>query len=237
MLIAPGLELIETAQVFYGNATVRWVFDTNSSVIRMETLRTPHISSEHWITENSDIFSFTEQGELACLALSVPGDNHTDTLTLDKSINGQIKLHNLIYSVPPTKLRLFDPHKKLLSCFMQAPTLKNILTRVQLGSDFAIILADDEYFGFELSNPLDYLASQADALIDPVNHADTDEYLLMGELLDIISDNNVDVLDNDMASVANELKAKILPKLKLIKSPFREATIKCSLEDFIDYYA
>ncbi|WP_339531390.1 hypothetical protein [Pseudomonas mucidolens] len=170
------------------------------------------------------------------MELSAPGENHATSITIDKTILGRIKLHKPVYSVPPVRLRFFDPYKQQLSCFIQAPAHKHILTRVNIRKDLAIILADDQYFGFELSNPLDYLVSQHNDPIDSMNRADTDEYLLMGALLEIVSDNTVEALDNDMASVANELKIKILPRIKSIRSPSRKATIKASLEDFIDYY-
>lgn len=236
MLITPDIELIETSQAHYGDASVRWVFDTNSSVVCLDTTSKPQTRSEHWISDNSDLFTFTEHGELAGLELCVPGENHRGSLRIDKTIVGRINLQRQIYNVPPTTLRMFEPHKRQLSCFMQAPTEKFSLTRVSLRKDFAIILADNQYFGFELSNPLDYLVSQHDAPIDAVNPADTHEYLLIGALLEVVSDNTVAALDNDMALVANELKTKILPHIQLIKSPSRKNAMKSSLEDFIDYY-
>ena len=51
MLITPDIELIETSQLYYEDASVRWVFDTNSSVVRLDTSRKPHTNSEHWIYE------------------------------------------------------------------------------------------------------------------------------------------------------------------------------------------
>ena len=237
MLITPDIELIETSQLYYEDASVRWVFDTNSSVVRLDTSRKPHTNSEHWISESSDLFSFSENGDLACLELSVPGENHLATFRIDKTITGRIKLHKPVFNVLPTMLRLFDPLNRQLSCFMRAPTKKEALTRVNLGKDFTIILADDQYFGFELFNPLDYLVSQNDAPLDPDNRADRDEYRLFAALLEIMSDNTVEALDNDMASVANELKTKILPHIQSIKSASRKNTVQSSLEDFIDYYA
>lgn len=237
MFIIPDLELIETSLICYGDASVRWVFDTNSSVVCLEASNKQHVSSEHWISENSDIFSFTEQGDLACLRFSVPGENYTAQINIEKTIAGRIKLHKSLYSVPQTTLRLFDPKKRRISCFMAAPMGGRILTRVNFANDLTILLSGDEYFGFELSNPLDYLATKPDDPIDHENRANDDEYLLMSALLEIISDNTVEALDNDMAEVANELKTRILPQIEVIKSPFRKAIIESSLEDFIDYYA
>ena len=237
MLITPNIELIETSQLYYEDASVRWVFDTNSSVVRLDTSRKPHTNSEHWISENSDLFSFSENGDLACLELSVPGENHLATFRIDKTITGRIKLHKPVFNVLPTMLRLFDPLGRQLSCFMRPPTKKEALTRVNLGKDFTIILADDQYFGFELFNPLDYLVGQNDAPLDPDNRAGSDEYRLFAALLDIMSDNTVEALDNDMAAVANELKTNILPHIPSIKSASRKNTVQSSLEDFIDYYA
>ncbi|WPN57902.1 hypothetical protein [Pseudomonas sp. P9_31] len=237
MFILHNVELIETAEMQYQDASITWSFGGNSSLISLTINNKRNTNSEPWITEPSDFFSFNDEGKLTYLGLSVPGRNNELAIEAPVTMFGKLKLHNKLHSVEPTITRAFDPRNRTLTCINKQFTNEHKYSFIKLKDDINIILADSHYVGYVLSNPLNYLTDNTNDSIDSSCPADDDEYSLMRLFFEIMSDNRVEKLNDDMALVTIELSNAILPNIHFIRSSLRKKIIKSSVEELLDFYS
>ncbi|MCW7550223.1 hypothetical protein OO184_20380 [Photorhabdus sp. APURE] len=236
MFILPNIELVKTSELYYRHANLSWSFGGNSSVICLYSSTNKGMSTEHWITDCSDVFSFDENKNLLSMELSVPNKNKMPSLNINEDISGRLVLHERIYTINQVTERFFDPVERKLFCFNEMSDTNRQVSLIKMHDDFSLILLDGLYLGYVLNNPLGYLTN------DIYGHADSslptdDEYQLMSEFLYIMSDNRLEELNDDMELVVNELKNKIGSRIKIIKSEHRKNILKTSLDELLYFYS
>lgn len=237
MLIMPNINLILSSKMQYDDFYLSWSFGGNSSVVSLFCNGQSITSSEHWITDCSDIFSFDRKNFLSSMELSVPGNNQE--FSLNNACNtfyGSLSLNSNNYAIEPMTTRFFDCKNKMLICFTEHASHNNKLSLVKLHHDFSFILYDGNYSGYILHNPLCYLTNEKDGVIDRINELSEKEYILMGRFMEIMSDNRVNELNNNMEKVILELHNHIFQYIDYINSPFRRKIVESTVDDLFDFY-
>lgn len=218
----------------YNDFVVRFAFGGNSSLISISNGESG-IGSEHWILEESERFLFNTNGNLVLSELSVPNKNAHIHLTENSSCWGEIYyLDQKPFLVPPTKFRNFNAQERSLTCLNFLP-IKSV-DYVYIKEDFNFIFADEKYCGYRLHNPIRYLCETTDESLDFTMEPDEGEYKLMSVYLSVLSDNKLDKLNQNMASLIMDLSSKIAPRLGEIRCVRRRGIIERSLVDLMDFY-
>ncbi|WOE77308.1 hypothetical protein RZO07_18435 [Pseudomonas protegens] len=221
-------------QTAYKDFKINYAFGGNSSTISISNGNSG-IGSEHWISENSELFLFSPDGNLVKFQLSTPNKNIKSTLSKKSSYWGEITLKNpKPFLLEPTKLRCFSAKRKELIC-LNSP-LSSDVDYIYIKKDFSFIFSENNYCGYRLKNPLRYLCESVDenlGLIKEPNHA---EYCLMEKYLSIMSDNRLDELNQNMELLVLELSKKISPHLISIRCDRRRKVIEKSITELLDFY-
>lgn len=235
MYLSQNVEINPTKTIQYNNFKLRWSFDGNSSVISLFTHGESFLSTDHWISENSDLLSFDNDNELLSLDFLVPNYNDDIQISLNNILFGKVEIKNPEYIIPPTNHRCFDPIEKRLTCFyaVKKNTNHSIL---KLHDNFSLIISDNYYAGFILDNPIIFLTDDKEGEIDTNDIPNNDEYNIMAEFMKIMSDNYLYDLEDDISILVKELYENITPKITLIKSELRRNILKKVLDDLLDFY-
>jgi len=236
MYVSENIEIIPARTIQYNDFKLRWSFDGNSSVLSLFTYGDSCFSSDHWMSENSDILSFDHANKLLSLDLLIPNDNKHISILSENISFGEIVINNPEYIVNPMEYRFFDPDNKKLFCFSSFESSTNYST-VRLHDNFSLILVEQSYSGFIIDDPIIFLTDDKEGKIDSNIAPSDDEYNIMTEFMHIMSDNHVEELEDDMSHVVRELYTKLNPKLALIKSDLRRKLLKKVLDDLLDYYS
>lgn len=236
MLISSGINVMEAPNLEYSDFTLTWSFGGNSSLISLCGNDDGVVSSEHWITDCSDIFSFDTKGKLANLGLSVPNKNHHIDIKIRRQMFGRFTLSGeKLYTVPPMPMRMFDPLKRKLTCFNEL-SINSDVFYLKLRKDFGMLLSDENYCGYIIDNPISYFTDEINGYVDTINLPDDAEYDLMSRFLKIMSDNNVEKHNENIEQVIMELSDKIMPSVNLIKSDFRKNVVKSTIQELLEFY-
>ncbi|VYT90800.1 Uncharacterised protein [Metakosakonia massiliensis] len=224
-------------EVIYKDHNLAWVFGGNSSVFCFFKKGEPTITTEHWISDLSDVLSFDDKGGFLSLELSIPGYNGFLELNgTQKICFGSLYPGNVSGVLEPMQERYFDWKNKRLICFNKGISKSDEFLLVKLHHDFCLIVSEGKYSGFIVSDPLRYITGEKEGEIDIETSPDMEEYFLMARFFNIMSDNNVYASDNDMTKVVSELKDKILPDIGLIVSQKRRRLVKNTVFDLLDFY-
>ncbi|EBS7636904.1 hypothetical protein CDR68_24985 [Salmonella enterica] len=237
MSISSCIDVVEVPEPQYEDFTLTWSFGGNSSIISLCGNNSRVKSTEHWITDCSDIFSFNAGGELSNIGLSVPNKNHLIDVKTEKISFGKLVLScEKIYTIEPMPMRMFDSLKRKLFCFNESIASDSCAAFLKLHDDLDIIVSNKGYCGYVINNPLSYFSNETNGYIDVINKPDDNEYILMGCFFNIMSDNNVEKYNGDIDRVVVELKEIIMPSLNLIRSEFRRDIVKSIIQELLDFY-
>ncbi len=238
MLLTKNIEILPVSSLYYEKFKLVWSFGGNSSIISLFNNNLSVVSTEHWISDCSDFFSFDKNNELVSLGISVSNNNlsFSETATKEETVYGKLKLSSNEYTVKPTEKRFFDHKKRRLICFNRWGGNSSFII-VKLHVHFSLILRNGICSGYILEEPLTYLSSDKHGVIDEKNTPDEYEYNIMNDFMRIMSDNRLNCLDDDMSLLVNELYYAINPKLNKLKSSFRRNIIYSELNDLLDFYS
>ncbi len=238
MLLTKNIEILPVSSLHYEKFKLVWSFGGNSSIISLFNDNLSIISTEHWISDCSDFFSFDKNNEFVSLDVSVSNNNFffNGVTPKEESVCGKLKLIDNEYTVKPMEKRFFDYKKRRLICFSGEESNGSFLI-VRLHAHFSLILKEGFYVGYILEEPLIYLSNDKHTNIDNKNIPDEYEYKVMNDFMRIMSDNRLNYLGDDMSLLVNELYFEIKPKLNKIKSSFRRNIISLELDDLLDFYS
>lgn len=221
-------------QPTYKNFRIKYAFGGNSSVISLSNGKSG-IGSEHWLSENSELFLFSIDGDLVRTELSIPNENTKNTSSEHSSCWGEVKLRNpKHFLLEPTKLRNFSAERKEFTCLNFTPS--SSVTHIHIKKDFSFIFSENKYCGYRLKNPIRYLCESVDENLDLIKEPNHAEYCLMEKYLAIMSDNRLDELNQNMESLVLELSKEISPHLKAIRCNRRRRIIEKSITVLLDFY-
>ncbi|WP_323637275.1 hypothetical protein [Pectobacterium polaris] len=235
MLTSVGFNVIGMMELQYDDFSLTWSFGGNSSIISFFGNHRGVISSEHWMTDLSDTFSFDCNGNISNMILSVP--NRNDVIEVkEEGVNfGKLVLScERLPTIQPMTVRMFDPVKRKLICFNRQGVKDVSVFRLQ--RDFGVMISGGDYCGYIIDNPLDYFSNEVNGYVDESNKPDDFEYHLMDCFFNVMSDNKVDESNNDIESVIVELADKIMPSLKFIKSDFRRGGLESTMQELLSFY-
>ncbi|QRN33388.1 hypothetical protein [Pectobacterium brasiliense] len=234
MLISAGINVIEMPDLQYENFVLTWSFGGNSSLFSFFGDNNGVVSSEHWITDLSDEFSFDSNGGLSKINLSIPNENNLINIGNNISFGKLVLSCERLHTIQPMTMRMFDPIQRQLICFNRQ--VSDDFSIFRLHRDFGIITSSGSYCGYVVDNPLNYLSNEINGYVDNVNEPDDFEYNLMDCFLKVMSDNNVDKFNNDIESVVVELADKVMPSLEFVKSNFRKSVLESTVQELMDFY-
>jgi len=124
-------------QTTYKDFRIKYVFGGNSSIISISNGKSG-IGSEHWISENSELFLFSADGNLARSEFSIPNRNIKNTLIDGSSYWGELTLKNpKPFLLEPTKIRNFSAIRKELTCLNFTPSSN--VDYIYIKKDFCFI--------------------------------------------------------------------------------------------------
>lgn len=220
--------------------SLSFIWGGNSSIVKLSNSQKINTSSEPWFSDNSDIFGFDINHYLCNLELSIPLCNKVISLNKRKKYFGTLffikdNLNSGVI-VPPTKFRYFDSASRLLICTKRFLSQDMAMDLVEIKSDFFLLFFESSYFGFVLKNPLSYLTSNAIEKPDYKSEPNSDEYELINRFFEIMSENNLEKLNDDMGMLVHNLDKTITPRLSCIKSNFRKKIITDSIHELLDFY-
>ena len=227
----------------------KFLFDSNGSVAAAgAVLKSENLSdvvlqtsgSEAWFSEESDIFRFDEFKKLHSVVLSLPGRNAPFTGDIPKPQDGYFSI-NLAketknFIVPPQPYRFLDCTKRILICFTPRETSIEY-TRFNVTADLSFLFDISNVFsGWIFKNPLENMTDsfQSEKDTEPVDDASYEVFL---EILELFSDNQCEMCDDDMEAVTRILIDKVTPeKIFSLKGDKRRQIVKKALMNLKDYF-
>ncbi|BDR55745.1 hypothetical protein [Xylocopilactobacillus apis] len=119
-----------------------FIWGGNSSIVKLSNSQKINISSEPWISDNSDIFGFDIDNYLCNLELYVPTSNKKIFLNERKKCIGTLAIKENTDAgliLPPNKLRYFDPVSRSLVCTKYGLSQEMAIDLVEIKSDFFLL--------------------------------------------------------------------------------------------------
>lgn len=235
MKIIDGVELQKTTNIQYEEFALAWDFGGNSSAISLQGDGAAFASSEHWITDTSDILSFDSDCDFVGAKFSVP--NMNGILDADvgtgSDLYGRIRLScSWVPQVPPRKLRNFDARRRRLICFDKDAESEKEISLFRMKEDFSLILLGGSYAGYVLNNPIEYIVGGPGG----GRKAGAGDYEVFEIFYEIMSDNRLVDFGGDMGRLVEELRSRVLPRLGQVQGDVSRAVLVEAINDLSDFY-
>lgn len=116
-----------------------FIWDGNSSIVKLSNSKKINTGSEPWFSDSSDIFGFDINNYLCNLELCIPLCNKIIFLTERKRYFGTLFVKENLNSgliIPPNNFRYFDPVSRLLICTKYTLSQDTAIDLFEIKNDF-----------------------------------------------------------------------------------------------------
>lgn len=236
------------------NSPARFIFDSDGCLVatgkvlgsdNITSVFQRTIGSETWITDESDLFRFSDHGslELDSIVLKCP----TNNIGIGKSIPlkpVELELNKVRicsnykpFVVPPQSSMCFDVNNRRLIAFSVNSNEVCKLQRFYIAEGLAIFIdSEQRYSGWSLNDPLGVVTGAFNGNLDKVK-TNSETYKLFAKYFEILSDQFCESKNDDMEEVVKELAGCFKDEtLAKINGEKRALLLKNSIESLVDYF-